>query len=297
MLRIFQPTHIGCPVCNQDPNSHSSCGISAYKRLVEDRYKGHLCEHEFSLFEALQRGCQGTFGILSTFSHWQWHSEKEVVVGRLFKIPVPIPADIDLFAAFLTPYTPLDGPQVGYIPRVLDMSGPELLISTAGTLGTLPEQLGTEMCLNVAVYGSRKPESRGWMRLLYESLRDYSEHNWSIAIFKLATSLEIACEKTVEAYLNEQGVATPLIQRLSRSGRSWEARLGRLSDIAPAFLGSLEVDAFEKSVKCSVKTIRSYRNSFAHDDPVTADYYAASEAFKTSFPLFWGMERILAGCK
>lgn len=297
MLRIFQPTHIGCPVCNQDPNRHSSYGISAYKKLAEDRYKGHSCEHEFSLFEALQRGCHGTFGILHTFSHWQRNSEKEVVVGRLFKIPVPIPADVNLFAAFLTPYSPLDGPQVGYIPRVLDMSGPELLISTTGTLGTPPEQLGTEMRLGVGVYGFRKPESRGWMRLLYESLRDYSEHNYGIAIFKLATSLEIACEKTVEAYLDRQGVSTPLIQRLSKSGRSWEAHLGRLSDIAPAFLGSLEIKAFEKSAKDSVKIIRKYRNSFAHDDPVTADHHAASEAFRTSFSLFWGIERILVGCK
>ena len=88
-----------------------------------------------------------------------------------------------------------------------------------------------------------------------------------------------------------------MIQRLSLSGRSWETRLGRLSDIAPAFLGSLELEAFEKSAKDSVKTIRNYRNSFAHDDPITADYHAASEAFKTSFPLFWGIEQILAGCE
>ena len=91
---------LGCPVCNQDPNHHSGYGISAFKRLTENRYKGHVCGHEVGLFEALQRGCHGTFGILGTFSHWHWTSEREVVVGRLFKIPVPIPADVNLFAAF-----------------------------------------------------------------------------------------------------------------------------------------------------------------------------------------------------
>lgn len=294
MSRIFQPAHLGCPVCNQEPNRHTAFGISAYQSLGQGNYKGYACGHEFSLFEALQRGCHGTFGILSTFSHWQWNSEKEVVVGRLFKIPVPVPADVKPFAAFLTPYTPLDGPQVSYIPRVLDMSGPELLISTTGTLDTLPDQLGTEMRLNVAVYGFNKPEARGWVRLLYESLRDHSEHNWSIAIFKLATSLEIACEKAVESYLNGKTVAPSLVDRLSRGGRSWDARLGRLSDIAPAFLGPMELEAFKRAAKDSVKSIRSYRNSFAHDDPTTPDYHAADQAFKTSFPLFWGIDRILS---
>jgi hypothetical protein len=233
---------------------------------------------------------------LGTFSHWQWTSEEAVVVGRLFKIPVPIPADVNLFAAFLTPYTPSDGPQVHYIPRVLDMSGPELLISTVGSLVTPSEQLGTEMRLFVGVYGFRKLESHGWTRLLYESLTDYSEKNYGISIFKLATSLEIACEKTIEAYLNKKEVSSSLVQRLLKSGRNWEAQLGRLRDIASAYLGQVELEAFEKSAKDSVRTIRNYRNAFAHDDPITADYNAATEALVTSFPIFWGIERILAGC-
>ncbi|MEO6307911.1 MAG: hypothetical protein ABIO96_02165 [Nitrospiraceae bacterium] len=296
MVRIFQPTHLGCPVCNQDPNRHSAYGISAHKRLTEEQYKGHLCGHEFSLFEALRQGCNHTFGILNTFSHWQWSSEEAVVVGRLFKIPVPIPGDVNLFAAFLTPYTPSDGPQVHYIPRVLDMSGPELLISTAGSLITPSEQLGTEMRLFVGVYGFRKLESRGWARLLYESLTDYSEKNYGISVFKLATSLEIACEKTIEAYLSKKEVSSSLVQRLLRSGRNWDARMGRICDIAPTFLGVTELEALEKAAKDSLTTIRPYRNAFAHDDPSTPDYHAASEAFTTSFPIFWGIERILAGC-
>lgn len=294
MVQLFQPIYLGCPVCNQDPKHHSTYKISAHEKLADDRYKGYLCGHEFSLFEALQGGCHGTFGILTTFSHWQWSSEEPVVVGRLFKIPVPIPPDVSLFAAFLTPFTPSDGPQVHYIPRVLDMSGPELLISTSGSLVTPSEQLGTEMRLFVGVYGFRKPESRGWVRLLYESLTDFSEKNHGIAIFKLATSLEIACEKAVEAYLNEKNVAPSLVERLSRSGRNWDARLGRLSDIAPTFLSSMELDTFKKAMNDSPKTIRHYRNSFAHDDPITADYHVADEAFRTAFPLFWGLDKILS---
>lgn len=262
--------------------------------MAEDRYEGYVCGHEFSLFEALRQGCHGTFGILSTFSHWQWVSEEAVVVGRLFKIPIPIPSSINLFAAFLTPYTPSGGPQVQYIPRVLDMSGPELFISTAGSLETPSEQLGEEMRLFVGVYGYRKPDSRGWVRLLYERLGDYSEKNHSTAIFKLATSLEIACENAVETYLNGKAVAPNLVNRLSRSGRSWDARLGRLSDIVPAFLGPLEMEAFQKAATDSKKSIRNYRNSFAHDDPIMPDYRAAAEAFKTAFPLFWGIDRILS---
>lgn len=293
MVRIFQPTFLGCPVCNEDPKRHSACAISAHEKLAEDRYKGHGCGHEFRLFEALCKGCLGLFGILNTFSHWHWYSEEVIVVGRLFKIPVPIPADITLFAASLAQYTPSNGPQVGYLPRVLDMSGPELLLSTVGSLGTTPEQLGSEMRLFVGVYGSRMSETRGWVRLLYESLTDYSEKRHSIAIFKLATSLEIACEKTIEVYLGRKGVAPSLIQRLLQSGRSWDARLRRLRDIAPIYLEPVELEALERSAKDSVKTIRAYRNAFAHDDPTTADYRAAEEAFKTSFPLLWGIDRIL----
>ena len=203
---------------------------------------------------------------------------------------------INLFAAFLTPYTPLGGPQVHYIPRVLDMSGPELLISTAGSLETPSEQLGAEMRLFLGIYGYRKPDSRGWVRLLYESLGDYSEKNHGIAIFKLATSLEIACENAVETYLNGKGVSPRLGQRLLRSGRNWDARLGRLCDIAATYLEPVELQAFEKSVKDSVKTIRDYRNAFAHDDPATADYKAATEAFVTAFSIFWAIERTLIGC-
>lgn len=296
MSGIFRPTHLGCPVCNQETKHFTAYGISAYQSLANDRYKGYGCGHEFSLFDALLKRCHGTFGILSTFSHWQWNSEEAVIVGSLFKIPVPVPTDVTLFAAFLTPYSPLDGPQVGYLPRVLDMSGPELLISTTGTLGTPPEQLGTKMGLFVGVYGFLNPESRGWARLLYESLTDYSEHKYSLAIFKLATSLEIACEKTIEIYLKEKDVSSSLVQRLLKSGRNWDTRMGRLCDIAPNFLDASELEAFEKAGKDSVKTVRGHRNAFAHDDPVNPDHAAASEAFTTCFPLFWGIERILADC-
>jgi hypothetical protein len=296
MVRIFQPTFLGCPICNKDMNRHSGYRTSAHEKLAEDRYKGCGCGHEFRLFEALYKGCHGLFGILNTFSHWYWYSEEAIVVGRLFKVPVPIPVDINLFAAFLTPYTPSGGPQTHYIPRVLDMGGPELLISTAGSVETPSEQLGAEMRLFVGVYGYRKPDFRGWVRLLYESLGDYSEKNHGIAIFKLATSLEIACNNAVETYLNGKGVSPRLGQRLLRSGRSWDTRLGRLCDIAATYLGPVELEAFEKSAKNSVKTIRDYRNAFAHDDPTTADYKAATEAFVTAFPIVWAIERTLIGC-
>ena len=297
MMGIFRPTHLGCPICNQDPSRHSTYSIGAHKKLPGDCYEGHVCGHEFSLFDALYKGCHDTFGILSTFSHWQWSSEEAVIVGRLFKIPVPVPGDVTLFAAFLTPYTPSDGPQVHYIPRVLDLSGPELLISTAGSLTTPSEQLGIEMRLFVGVYGFSKPESRGWVRLLYESLTDYSEQKHSLAIFKLATSLEIACEKAIEMYLKKKDVSLSLVQRFLKSGRNWDGRIGRLCDIAPSFLGSSELAALETAVKDSASKVRSYRNAFAHDDPVTVDYYASSEAFKACFPIFWGIERIRESCE
>lgn len=295
MVRIFQPTFLGCPICNKDLNRHSGYRTSAHEKLAENRYKGHLCGHQFSLFEALLKGCHSFFGILNTFSHWDWHSEEAMVAGRLFKVPVPIPVDIHLFAASLTPYTPSDGPQVGYIPGLLDMSGSELLIATVGSLGTTPEELGTEMRLFVRVYGFRKPESRGWVRLLYESLTDYSKKNHGIAIFKLATSLEIAYAKTIEVYLTRKGVPPSLLQRLLKSGRSnWKNCLNLVRDIAPDYLDKVELEAFENSAKTSEETIRSYRNAFAHDDPTTVDYRAAEEAFKTSFPLLSGVDRILS---
>ncbi|MGE0471813.1 MAG: hypothetical protein AB7L09_16320 [Nitrospira sp.] len=297
MLSIFRPTHLGCPVCNKDSKRHSLYEILAHKKLTEDQYEGHLCRHKFSPFEALYRGCHGIFGVLNTFSHWQWSSEETVVVGSLLKLPVTIPADIKPFAAFLTPYTPSDGPQVHYVPQVLEMNGPELLISTAGSLGTPPEQLGTRMRLMVGIYGFCKPETRGWARLLYESLTEYSMHRYSVAIFKLATSLEIACERATEAYLASKGVGISLIQLILRDARNWPARLGRIREIVPVYLSPIELEAFEKSARLSEEKVRRYRNAFAHDDPATPDHRAAEEAFKTSFPLLWGIDRMLTASK
>ena len=198
MLGIFRPTYLSCPVCNTDPGSYSFYAVSAHKRLTIDRYKGYGCGHEFTLFEALRTCCRDVFGILGTFSHWQWSKEESIVVGRISKISVPMPSDVKLFAAFLMPHTPADGPQILYLPRVLDLDGPELFISATGLTNTPPEMLGKEMRLGVALYGYSQGESRGWTRLLYESLTDFSERRYSLAVFKLATSLEIACERMLD---------------------------------------------------------------------------------------------------
>lgn len=294
-LGIFRPAHLGCPVCNTDPKRHTAYATSAHEKLADDRYKGYGCGHEFALFEALRAGCHETFGILATFSHWQWFKEETVVVGRLAQISVPVPSGVKLFAAFLTPHTPADGPQIHYLPRVVDLNNSELLISTTGATTTPPEMLGKEMRLMVGVYGHSPSESSGWARLLYESLTDFSEHKYSMAIFKLATSLEIACDRTFETYLERKGVPVSLVQRLLRSGRNWEVRMGRLGDITPTFLEANELEAFQTASKTFLETVRVHRNAFAHDDPDKLDHKDASEAFATCFPILWGVERILVG--
>ncbi len=293
MFGIFDPPYLGCPTCNADPKRHTGYAVSAHTRVTRETYRGCGCGHEFSLFEALKTGCHGTFGILGTFSHWQWSTETAVTVGRLSTISVPVPSGIRLFATFLTPYTPADGPQVRYIPKTLDTKGGELLIS-ATAFGTTPiEMLGTEMRLSVGVYGCRESESRGWTRLLYESLGDYSEHRYTMAVFKLATSLEIACDRSLEVYLNGKSIPPSLTRRMLNSGRNWHTRLGRVREILPTLLTKNELDAFDEAAKVYLDTVRTHRNAFAHDDPDSLDHGTASKAFKTSFPILWAIERIV----
>lgn len=288
-LGIFRPSYLGCPVCNTDRQRHTAFAVSAHQQLADGKLKGHCCGHEFTLFEALRAGCHETFGILATFSHWQWSKKATINVGRLSKIPVPTPATIKLFAAFLTPY----GSQLFYLPHVLDLNGPELLISTTATTSTPPEMLGKEMCLTVSVYGYNPSESRGWVRLLYESLTDYSEHRYAMAVFKLATSVEIACDRTLEIYLGDKLVQPSLIQHLLNSSRNWHARMNRVRDLASFFLQHDELEAFQEAATKFLETVRKYRNAFAHDDPDVLDHDQASDAFEICFPLFWGIERII----
>lgn len=293
--QLFRPRRLGCPTCNTRPNSHSTLRLSAFEQLANDRFRGRQCGHEFTLFDALKRGCRGSFGILSTFAHWEWSDTHTVIVGRLATIAVPAPADVTVFAAFLSQYsnTDSDSAHVTCFSRVLELGGPELLISTAGPTTAPKEALGTEAELGVSVYGRRSDDLRSWVRLLYESLTDYSEHDYSLAVFKLCASLEIGCDKALEAYLHSKLVPIKMVTRFRSSGRNWDTRLSRLVDMSDDTLDSTEAREIAAACDEFKQTVRHYRNAFAHDDPAPLDHDRASNAFSTSFPLLWALEKIL----
>ena len=130
------------------------------------------------------------------------------------------------------------------------------------------------------------------MRLLYESLTDFSEGRSLLAIFKLATSVEILCDRTFERYLEMKGIPKELRGALVRSGRSWNARFDRAARIMPEHIELSEIREFRDSKKVFDETVRQFRDSFAHNDQATATYQDAKRSFNSSVPIFWALDRL-----
>jgi hypothetical protein len=241
------------------------------------------------LFQALKNGCHGLFGILSTFAHWQANFEESVTVGRINTVNIRLPEGVVLFAAFLAPQ---GGPEVQYIAKVWGgIGGSELWILTSEIGHTSPVGLGTRTPLDVGVYGYQADSAAGWARLLYDSLADLSEQRYAMAVFKLATSVEILCERTFEKYLEGKTISAPVIRKLLRSGRSWDSKFGRIQELAPPYLDSDELVEFQAAGN-EFRTVRELRNSFAHDAPQAPAHADATNSFQVAFSLIWAMDRI-----
>lgn len=122
---------------------------------------------------------------MNAFAHWSWVSTQTIKVGQFESIEVDVPKGIELFAAFLTPNSVEGKTPVPFLSKILELEQSKLLITTSATLNALDEHFGAEMPLTVMVYGNIK-DDKPWKRYLYESLRDFSEQQHTMSLFKLA---------------------------------------------------------------------------------------------------------------
>lgn len=283
---------LGCPVCNDKPKQKSGYAFHAHKPLGGEKFKGYGCGHEFSLFEALRSDCRGFFGIIGVYAPWQWHDDMTITVGKLETLPVPVEEGIELFAGFLTPSALKDGTGVHYIPKFLNLTGPKILFSTVGVLTATAAELGTEMPLGAMVFGYPAAGAEPWKKILYEGLTDFSEQRAQPALFKLAQSLELYCDRLIYVYLTKKLVKEALTEQLFKSGRNWAARRDRILSIAPDYIGGTELEGFKKSMSGFYEKIRPLRNSYAHEGLGEIKMDIVKEAYELSFPILWGLERM-----
>ncbi len=286
MSSIFNPSILGCPICS--PNGGT--GIRAHLKLPNQRFIGHLCGHEFSLFESLNGKTHGFFSILQTYASWTWSDSIEIKLGKLNKIPVPYPSGVTPFAAFLTSNQVSDG--ITGLPKIFAFEQDGILISNSAFLNSPDDHLGLSTNVDATVYCYEPYETRGWVKLLFDGLNDFSNKQFGLAVFKLVTALEIACESIYKKYLEEKNIPEKLAKRLLADGKNWHSRIEKLSNIAEITLIESEFFVFKKNSGEFLKDVRSLRNIFAHDSGVEITQTAAVNAFATSFPIIWSVDKI-----
>lgn len=295
-MTIFDPVFLGCPVCNSGKQSSSGYRTSAHTLIQKDLYRGYDCQHEFTLYEALKQECKvGVFGILNVFAHWQWSNEETITVGRIHNFTLPIPENIQPFSAFLTPSVPDGAEAIPFFPKVLVLGPTELAITTSAVANTPTKNIGGEMNLMIGIYGCRNKDASGWQTLLYESLTDFSEQRYALAIFKLATSAELLCDRVFELYMEKKGVTEGLTKRLLGAGRYWDARFSRTLEVCGDYLSADEMTELGSLRGPFQLAVRNFRNSFAHDTSEPPKHKDVVRAFEAAFPLFWHLDKV-RGC-
>jgi hypothetical protein len=213
-------------------------------------------------------------------------------LGQLEKIAPPIPPHIRILTAFLTGQGGGDPQSVFGVPQVVTIGDTEILLSTTAFLGAPTEHLGKRVRLNVSVYGVDKSETRGWTKLLYESLADLAERRYAIATFKLATSVEIACERAIERYVRQCGVPEGLTDKLMSGGKNWHARMARMREIAKSILQPQEFSIFLTAADQFLTQVRVLRNAFAHDQLQDLGSDDVKEAHRICFPILWCVDKV-----
>jgi hypothetical protein len=262
----------------------------------ERKFVGFQCEHEFTLFESLAKKIPSFFSILTTYTTWSWGGTVEIPVGMLHQIKIPFPRGQIPFAAFLTQFCPESGPQVMYLPKVVAFESEGILISTPAVLNTPADLLGIKMNLDVSVECYGPNESRTWALLFFDALRDFSEHKYEIALTKLVTSLEIACEISFEMLMMKNNLPSKLIERIQSDGRNWHSRLLRFEYSVNNLLEPLEYEYFIKGKQRFLNEVVKLRNGRTHQNDVSINHKDAVMAFSTCFPLLWAIERTYDHC-
>lgn len=123
-------------------------------------------------------------------------------------------------------------------------------------------------------------------------MTDFSEQRAQPALFKLAQSLELYCDRLIYVYLTKKLVKEALTEQLFKSGRNWAARRDRILSIAPDYIGGTELEGFKKSMSGFYEKIRPLRNSYAHEGLGEIKMDIMKEAYELSFPILWGLERM-----
>jgi len=159
-------------------------------------------------------------------------------------------------------------------------------------LNSPDDHLGLSTNVDATVYCYEPYETRGWVKLLFDGLNDFSNKQFGLAVFKLVTALEIACESIFKKYLEEKNIPEKLAKRLLADGKNWHSRIEKLSNIAEITLIESEFFVFKKNSGEFLKDVRSLRNIFAHDSGVEITQTAAVNAFATSFPIIWSVDKI-----
>lgn len=290
----FDPKHIGCPICNTKSNHYHSYQSTAHKRINDEKLIGYGCGHEFTLFDALRSECQkgGLFGILSCFSHCQAYKSELITAGKINIISIPTPDDHTIFSIFMSQQGRSPHKDALCAPKIIATNKDEIVVSCAALKNVPNELLGNPINMNISVYGYYSKDAPGWKKLFYEGIHDYSENNYSMSVFKLATSVEGYCETTVGNYLNSKNIGIGLSDRILKSSRGWNTIINYFSEISNYFLSKRELLTLKESVDFFNREVRPFRNKFAHDNPDSIGHDGCDKAFENAFSIFWCMDRV-----
>lgn len=160
-----------------------------------------------------------------------------------------------------------------------------------GLKNVLPEDLGTKMKLDYLVQAYYSKGAEGWKKILYEALGDFAEKRKDRAVYKLSQSLELYCDRVISLYLSHQGLPDKLIKHFFKTGKNWDARKERVLSSVNALVDEETYEHFKQALTEFYNNIRPLRNSFSHDEGTVFTHETTVNAFETSFPIFWGLEK------
>jgi len=289
-LKLFAPTQLSCPLCHPDPQWPVYYETSAFSYTGDRAYQGSRrshCNHEFSLYSALRvmtRG--GQLGLVNAFSHKQWQSAVPIVPGQSIDIRIPVVPQLKPFLAFGA----ANGGEAFTAELTIIADNHAVALTTAAQ-GERVSDEAPRLVVTVHYHDSTAPSA--WSSLLYESLADYAHKRHSLAIVKLAASIEIFADCLYDKYLRDKARALPdVAARILEDAASWEARFRRIEDIV-ALLLPLEAQAryvaaapmFRQSVrKPRLEFLRGAVEAWAHDE--------ASRAFEAAFDVLWTFDEL-----
>ena len=168
----------------------------------------------------------------------------------------------------------------------------EVIISLPTTPDDTSESIGKPYTITVWAYSYDSLFAPGWKRLLYDGLHDFAERRNLLAIFKLATSVELYADLVFEKYLIKKSISPRLSNRLRGSARTWPARAARVADLALSLLTDQEAKQYEVARPGYKKLVREPRNLFAHGHTEEVTEEATSNAYGAAFDILWTINKI-----